>query len=356
MGELFSNSRAKGNDSLPIYSVSQSRGLVPRDSLDRNIQKDAKSSDNLKAKPNDLVYNMMRMWQGAVGLATTDCMISPAYVVLSPKKSVDSVFFMTLFEKSRSRYLFTSYSHGLTLDRLRLYYRDFSSIKIKAPTLTEQQKITAFLTTIDQRLQLLKKKKTQLEAYKKGVTQKLFTQEVRFKDENEEDFPDWEYKRLGEICKKESSTISANSIDNLEGKYKVYGASGHLQNIDYYQHEESYISIVKDGAGVGRVMICDAYSSVLGTLDVIKPMNNNDLHFLLNLINQIRFTKYITGSTIPHIYFKDYSKEKVEVPSLSEQQKIAAFLTSLDERIGQVAGQIESTSLYKKGLLQKMFI
>lgn len=84
-GDAFNNSRAKGEAGLPIYSVTMDRGLVRRDSLDRHMAADAADGQNLRAQRGDIVYNMMRMWQGAVGLAQEESMVSPAYVVLSPK-------------------------------------------------------------------------------------------------------------------------------------------------------------------------------------------------------------------------------------------------------------------------------
>src|SRR4030095_15975475 len=83
--DLFSNSRKKGNNSLPTYSVTLDQGMVPRNSLERRMGNDAKSEDNLFVEKNDISYNMMRMWQGAYGLAPEHCMVSPAYVVLHPK-------------------------------------------------------------------------------------------------------------------------------------------------------------------------------------------------------------------------------------------------------------------------------
>ena len=136
----------------------------------------------------------------------------------------------------------------------------------------------------------------------------------------------------------------------------MYGATGYLQSVDFYNHEEPYISIVKDGAGVGRTLLCDGYSSVLGTLDVIKPKADANLNFVYYQLNSIRFTKYITGSTIPHIYFKDYSKEKLLIPCSAEQNKIASFLISIDNKIEMTEKQIEGSNQFKKGLLQQMFV
>jgi len=97
-------------------------------------------------------------------------------------------------------------------------------------------------------------------------------------------------------------------------------------------------------------------TSVLGTMDIIQPKENIDILFLYAILQQIDFAIYVTGSTIPHIYYKNYAKERINVPSLPEQTKIANFLTALDEKIQQISQQIEATKQYKQGLLQQMFV
>ena len=243
-----------------------------------------------------------------------------------------------------------------------------TEMKMGFPKLPEQQKIANFLTAVDTKLQQLTTKKETLAQYKKGVMQQLFSQQTRFKPDviartqddaislNETEFPDWEEKRLGEIATKKSSNISANTIKENVGDYKLYGASGYLKSIDFYKEEDAFISIVKDGAGVGRTLLCEPKSSVLGTLDIISPKIKVNLYFLYSVLNNIRFKKYIIGSTIPHIYFKDYSKEKIEIPCIKEQQKIATYLSAIDLKIEIVQTQITKTQAFKKGLLQTMFV
>lgn len=232
------------------------------------------------------------------------------------------------------------------------------------PSLPEQQKIASFLSAVDEKIQQLTKKKELLEHYKKGVMQQLFSGKLRFKDAtstglsagNGKDFPEWEEKRLGEIAIKSSSNISANTIEDNFGEYKIYGASGLLKKIDFFREEKPFISIVKDGAGVGRTLLCEENSSVLGTLDIIKPKVKVVLYFLYSVLNNVRFEKYIVGSTIPHIYFKDYSNERITIPCFEEQQKIATYLSSIDTKIESVTQQITQTQTFKKGLLQQMFV
>jgi len=228
--------------------------------------------------------------------------------------------------------------------------------KVPSTSLPEQQKIASFLSAVDEKIQQLNKKKALLEDYKKGVMQQLFSGQLRFKDENGNTYPDWEEKRLGEISTKSSSNISANTIEENFGEFKIYGASGLLKKIDFFREEKPFVSIVKDGAGVGRTLLCDANSSVLGTLDIIKPKVRVVLYFLYYVLNNVRFEKYIVGSTIPHIYFKDYSNEKISIPCYEEQQKIASYLSNIDTKIESVKIQITQTQTFKKGLLQQLFV
>ncbi|WP_233881801.1 restriction endonuclease subunit S [Tenacibaculum piscium] len=231
-----------------------------------------------------------------------------------------------------------------------------SKVKLDIPKLPEQEKIAKFLTSVDTKIQQLTRKKETLNQYKKGVMQQLFSQQIRFKKNDGTDFPDWQEKKLGDIATKKSSNISANAIEKNIGDYNLYGASGYLKSIDFFREEKAYISIVKDGAGVGRTLLCDAQSSVLGTLDIISPKIKVNLYFLYLILNNIQFKKYIIGSTIPHIYFKDYSKENINIPSLKEQEKIATYLSAIDMKIAKVETQISQSQTFKKGLLQQLFV
>jgi type I restriction enzyme, S subunit len=230
------------------------------------------------------------------------------------------------------------------------------SIEISFPTLPEQQKIATFFTAIDKKLSGLKQKRTLLEQYKKGVMQQLFSQALRFKNTEGGDFEEWELKKLGEIASKKSSNIAANKIENNFGDFIIYGASGILKKVNFYEEENDYISIVKDGAGVGRLFYCKGKSSVLGTMEIIKPKTELNTYFLLCLLENIDFTKYITGSTIPHIYFKDYSVEICKIPCLAEQMQIAHYLSTIDAKIQGVTAQIDKMEKWKKGLLQQIFV
>jgi type I restriction enzyme S subunit len=285
-----------------------------------------------------------------------NCVFSGFTLRARPKENVfDSKFTGYLFRTEKIRKEITTKSSmttraltsGSLLKKVVFNYPDSKE---------EQQKIADFLTAVDKRIDLLKKKKTLLETYKKGVMKKIFNQEIRFKDYNGNDFPNWEEKKLGEITNKKSSNISANSIEFNKGEYTIYGATGELKEVDFYEMDRPYISIVKDGSGVGRVKLCKPYSSVLGTLEILTNNKSSDLNFLFQFLSKTSFLKYVTGSSIPHIYYKDYSKLKLSVPSIKEQEKISKFASSIDSQIELLENQIDKSKTWKKGLLQKMFV
>ena len=233
---------------------------------------------------------------------------------------------------------------------------DLKKFVIPLPSISEQEKISSFLSSIDQRIITQRKTILELESLMKGLRSKIFSQKLRFKGQNGDEFSKWELKTLAEICEKKSSNISTNKIEDNFGEYNIYGASGLLKKIDFYDEENNYISIVKDGAGVGRLFFCEGKSSVLGTMEIIKPQVGINTYFLYCVLSNIDFTKYVTGSTIPHIYFKDYKKEKLKVPSNNEQLKISKFLSLISDKIENEKRILQEFETQKKHLLSNLFI
>ena len=135
--------------------------------------------------------------------------------------------------------------------------------------------------------------------------------------------------QLGDICTKASSGIAQKDLEHCNGAYPIYGASGLIKYVDFYQQENPYVAVVKDGAGVGRVMQLPAKSSVIGTMQYIIPNEGISVQYLAYAMEHMNLAKYYTGATIPHIYFKDYCTEKLQKHSESEQYRIAAVLGKL---------------------------
>ena len=166
---------------------------------------------------------------------------------------------------------------------------------------------------------------------------------------------DWTYKKLGEVCEKASSNIAQNKIANLDGNYPVFGASGFVQNVDFYHRDTPYIGIVKDGSGVGRVNIYPAYSSLLGTMQYIIPKNGCLLGYIAYVLKGLNLSSFASGAAIPHIYFKDYGKCTIPIPPLAEQERIVAELDLLSGIIEKKKEQLKAYDQLTQSIFYTMF-
>jgi len=273
------------------------------------------------------------------------------------------------------------YNAGSTVPTLNR--NDVHLVKKRIPNLPEQKKIASFLTAVDERIQLLQKKKAKLEEYKKGVMQKLFSQEIRFKDENGNDFPDWEEKRLGEI---------GMTFNGLTGKTKVDFGEGipYVQYMQIFSNSKINVQefgLVKIGENENqsKVQYGDVFFTTssetpneIGTASVMLEevgdvyLNSFCFGFRPNSLTELvpKFSRYLfrselfrreiiklaQGSTRFNMSKVELMKLRVLLPKEDEQVKIADFLTSLDDSIESIGVEIDGSIEYKKGLLQKMFV
>lgn len=252
-----------------------------------------------------------------------------------------------------------------------------SSSNIFVPTLSEQQKIAAFLTAVDEKIQQLTKKKDLLEQYKKGVMQKIFNQEIRFKDDNGIDFADWELTELKEIAVRVKDKNRSNEINKVLTNSATKGI---VSQQDYFDKDianqnnlEGYYIVEKDDF---------VYNPRISTFAPVGPIKRNNLDtglmsplysvFRFNDVN-LDFIEQFFETRLWHDYLKsianygarhDRMNITVEgffdmpilLPTKPEQEKIANFLSAIDDKINLVNQQLEKTKEYKKGLLQQMFI
>lgn len=238
---------------------------------------------------------------------------------------------------------------GLNLQILKSLY-------VSLPTIEEQTKIASFLTAVNEKLLSLKKRKELLEQYKKGVMQKLFLQELKFKDDDGNDFPDWEVKKLGQIAR--VTTGSSNRQDSiLDGEFTFFDRSQDIRTSEKYLFDSEAIIVPGEGQEfipkyfVGKF---DLHQRTYAIMDFI----NIDGKFLFYSIsyNTKHLDSQAVGSTVKSLRLPMFELMPINLPSLFEQIKISNFLSALDEKINTVQLQIEKTEIWKKGLLQKMFV
>ena len=260
---------------------------------------------------------------------------------------------------------------------------DLKKFKTIFPPKQEQEKIASFLTLVDTKIEQLAKKEALLQEYKKGVMQKIFNQEVKFKDSDGRDFKDWKEDKLGNYINLFSgfafkgTDISDNSqgIPLLRGINITEGRIRHSKEIDRffcgeidklekYFVKENDLVISMDGSKVGKnvalIKNIDANALLVQRVARIRENRHSNIHFIYQIIYSNYFVRYVdivnTSSGIPHISSQQIKDFKFNFPSREEQTKIANFLSLIDKKIENTKNELVKTKEFKKALLQQMFV
>ena len=268
--------------------------------------------------------------------------------------------------------------HGQGSSQQNLSKGDILKFKVVAPTSKEQQKIADFLGSVDAWLDNLHGQKTALQSYKQGMMQKLFTGQVRFKDEAGKSFPDWEEKELGDVFNAvKGAGISKEQLD-ADGKNEciLYGELYTVYSEQVFEVRSKTNVSSGTRSKVGDLLVpCSTTTTAIdlanvtalnkenvllgGDITALRSKTEVDSVFYAYYLSNHKkrdLAKYGQGVTIIHVYYSHFKDMQIDVPSLPEQQKIADFLTALDQTITAKADEITKVEEWKKGLMQKMFV
>ncbi|MAP20125.1 MAG: hypothetical protein CL582_04180 [Alteromonadaceae bacterium] len=242
--------------------------------------------------------------------------------------------------------------------------------EIMLPKSTEQKKIADFLSAVDAKIRLLKEKHALLQQYKKGVMQKLFSQEIRFKDDNNQVFPDWKFRQGNELFssvsdKKHNSDLPILAITQEHGaiprdliNYQVQATDSSVASYKVVNKGDFIISLRSFQGGIEYSQYKGICSPAYIILRPCSELVDDFYRYYLKTGNFIQEMKrrlegIRDGKILSYKYF---SEIKLPYPCVAEQQKIAEFLQALDEKLAAVQQQIDLTQTFKKGLLQQMFV
>lgn len=327
-------------------------------------------------KKGDYIISKRQVIHGANGIVPPeldDAIVSNEYMVLSDSNTL-LVDYLALYSMTKKMYhMFYISSYGVDIEKMFFNVDDWKKKKIMVPCVKEQQKIADFLSTIDTVIAKQKETVSAWEERKKGVMQKLFSQEVRFKADDGSDFPEWEEKKIGDLFYK------VNERNNGQfGKDKWISVAKM-----YYQDEDkvtsnnidtrTYVMRVGDMSfeghpnkefKYGRFVVNDIGDGIISELfPIYRHKENYILKYWkyaiqVDSIMQKIYRKSITssGASSNKLDDDDFKRQSISVPCLEEQQKIADCLSSLDEVIEKQKATLAAWEALKKGLLQQMFV
>lgn len=390
IGDIFSKVKDKNKDgqNQNVITNSAEFGLInQRDFFDKDIAVDGKTENYTVIKTGDFVYNPRKSKQAPYGpfncyQLEEDGIVSPLYTCLRPKGNADDKYLHWYFQSgSWYRFIYENGAqNGARHDRVGMTDSLMQGIPVYLPQVVEeQQKIAEFLSTVDTVIEKQKETVLAWEERKKGVMQKLFSQEVRFKADDGSDFPDWKKKYLSDIASFHSGlTYTPDDVVDSENGILVFRSSN-IQNgriayddnvyVDKELKEKNYVKLhdivvcVRNGSKslVGKnalVTESDLNATWGAFMTVIRAKQNYE--FVHQYLNSTFFKKEMykdSGTaTINQITTAMLNGCKLFVPSLVEQQKIADCLSSLDEVIEKQKATLAAWEELKKGLLQQMFV
>ena len=384
LGEVYKERKEKGNDNLPILSVSIHTGVSDSELNSNSLGKEVKRSEDKTlykhTYPGDLVFNMMRAWQGAIGVVKNEGMVSPAYIVANPNDNLYSRFMNYYFQRESVISQINNLSYGVTDFRKRLYWDSFVMVNITVPSTSEQKKIGKFFKQLDKTIALHQRKLDLLKQLKQAYLQKMFPKnggkvpEIRFSYFEEK----WEQRKLVALAQfSKGNGYTKNDLTEIGSPIILYGRlytkyQTIINNVDSFSIEKNN-SVISKGNEVivpasGETSKDISRASVIGKpgiiiggdLNIIRPKKFIDSVFLALTISngaqQKEMTKRAQGKSVVHLHNSDLKQVNLFYPELEEQKQIGSFFKQFDHTIVIQQNLIAQLNILKSTFLKKMFI
>ena len=366
-GDIYTQRKEPGDENLPLLMVSihsgVSDGEVDAAELPKQVKRIEDKSQYKKAVSGDLVFNMMRAWQGAIGTVRTTGMVSPAYIVAEPNGKAYPLFMDYYSRTPQMINQIDRQSYGVTDFRKRLYWDSFAPIGCILPPIAEQQKIAAILTTQDKVIELKEKRLAEKQRQKKYLMQQLLTGKKRLPGFNGA----WKTDCLGKLFFERKET----NCENIE-MLAITGTQGiiprkELDLKDNSSEDKSkYLRVCVGDIGYNTMRMwqgVSAYSNYEGIVSpaytILKPSSSINAKYFAYLFKMseivflfYRFSQGLVDDT-RNLKYENFKKIKVcYPPDMKEQTAIAEVLSAADREIELLQQDIEQEKQKKKALMQ----
>lgn len=358
LGQIYTERNERGNDSLPILSVSIHSGISNCELSTENLGKKVRRSEDKSLYKHvysgDLVLNMMRAWQGALGVATIEGMVSPAYLTATPDGTIYPLFMDCGLRRPQVVAEMNRLSYGVTDFRKRLYWDSFVRVKFSVPSVSEQQRVACYFLALNSAISLHQRKHEKLAVLKRAMLQKMFPKpgatvpEVRFRGFS----TDWVPKKLGDII----NLNSGRDYKHLSpGEIPVYGTGGYMLGVS------EALSATMDAIGIGRKGTIDrpyvlrAPFWTIDTLFYAIPKAQSDLNFAYCIFQRINWRQKDESTGAPSLSKEAINGADVLITSPTEQERIGTYFQALDSLIERHGTEIQKLQQLKSAFLEEMF-
>lgn len=380
LGNILEDTNIKENHDAPLYSLTVENGITEKTER-YNREFLVKKNNNFKiVKPFNIVYNPMNITLGAIDLHSMDkeIKVSGYYNVLRIINQTNPFFLINLLKTYKSILLFKKVATGSLREKQRVHFSEFKNLKKYLPSYIEQEKIGSFFSKLDRHIELEEKKLELLEQQKRGYIQQLYSQEIRFKNDKGENYPEWKLTELNAIFTKYQNTIYLK--DEQEYKRISISNRGIISHrditlgkeigrkrqyvIDLNNHPNT-LTFIRQGVFLGGIGFVPEFLNnyiVTENMPLLSMDSKYNKLFMTYLFESEDYYKNVIFKNLPigsaqkALHEKEWLQSTVSVPILEEQEKIGNFFNKTDNLIELQTKKVESLKQRKRGLLQKMFV
>lgn len=372
IGDIYEERSQRGASGMELLSVTMNDGVMPRSEIEGKDNSSEDKSNYKIVRKGDMVYNSMRMWQGANGISPCDGIVSPAYTVLMPKQEISNGYFAALFKSTNLINEFRKNSQGMTSDTWNLKYPQIKTIKVLIPSVSEQEKVSELFSVLDARIAAQAQLVEVLKKYKRGVVRTLLSpKHCRIKNVK------WTTSTIGDIGSFiKGAPLSKADISSDGTPFILYGEL-------YTTYNEVITTVVRKTQAsvdkqyysqIGDVIIptsgetpeeistasCVMLPDIIlaGDLNIYRctQVDGRIMSYILNHVVNDRIARVAQGKSIVHVQSAEISKIEITYPDQLSQKKIIAILAAITERIEQNVRELELLQDQRKAFLQRLFI
>ena len=363
IGDIYAERSQRGASDMELLSVTMYDGVMPRSEIEGKDNSSEDKSNYKVVLTGDMVYNSMRMWQGANGISPCDGIVSPAYTVLMPKIPISNGYFAAFFKSPNLINEFRKNSQGMTSDTWNLKYPQIETIKVCIPALSEQNRVADMLRTLERRIAKQAQLVDNLKKYKRGVLSVAFgkygsicswqttpypfaelasRRSEKYDPRSGEQMPCVELEHIEQETGRIIGSIPSTQQNSIKGVCK----SGDTLFGKLRPYLRKYAFVKKD-------MVCSSEIWSLVPSETIIP---EYLFYLVQTDEFIKIANISSGTKMPRAEWSNVEKSVFSVPNKEIQAQIVQTLRGLDSRMLDAIDMLGELQLMKEGLLQQLFI
>ena len=367
IGDIYAERSQRGASDMELLSVTMNDGVMPRSEIEGKDNSSEDKSNYKVVLTGDMVYNSMRMWQGANGISPCDGIVSPAYTVLMPKIPISNGYFAAFFKSPNLINEFRKNSQGMTSDTWNLKYPQIETIKVCIPALSEQNRVADMLRTLERRIAKQAQLVDNLKKYKRGLLNQIFS--AISKGSQRRKLRELVHVSGGKTPSMSNSLYWNGDIVWISSKdmksSRISGSELKITNLALNEmtlyHPGTLLLVARSGILKHSLplAILEVDATINQDIKALQVHGCNAFYLYYAILSQednIIRTLVKTGTTVQSLMMDSFLNIEIPTPNINQQQSIIDKLAKLEKYVDVQGKELSLLSQMRNGLLQQLFI